>query len=141
MKIIHYEIMINNLKIDFLFGLFLRPILSLQALVDCNAWLHRHPILEFPACCERTWTGTGFSIYSIFNDRGIQTFSFRKKSTLICSNQESDELRERYAVRFANDHVWAADGKNLLIKDIRITASASGAHPRVNNYEFMGTTL
>ncbi|CAF2848401.1 unnamed protein product [Rotaria sp. Silwood2] len=35
---------------------------------------------------------------------------------------------ERYAVRFGNDNVWNADGTNLLVKDISITASAPGSH-------------
>ena len=44
---------------------------------------------------------------------------------------------ERYAVRFANEYVWSANGTNLLVNNISITAVATGA--RTNSTVFQET--
>ena len=44
---------------------------------------------------------------------------------------------ERYAVRFANEYVWSANGTNLLVNSISITAAATGA--RTNSTVFQET--
>ncbi|CAF1456519.1 unnamed protein product, partial [Rotaria sordida] len=41
----------------------------------------------------------------------------------------------RYAVRFANENVWNADGTNLLVENISITASAPGSRTKDNVFE------
>ena len=91
----------------------------------------------------RTWTPEAGTITIDRKLRIPATINEGIWQLLLALPDSSAQLQgdERYAVRFANDNVWNADGTNLLVKDISITASASGSHTSDNIFEEITNTI
>ncbi|CAF3827612.1 unnamed protein product [Rotaria sp. Silwood1] len=80
----------------------------------------------------RTWTPEAGIISIHYNLHIPVTVKAGTWQLLLALPDASTRLKDdvRYAVRFANNEVWNADGTNLLIKAIPILASASSARAK-----------